>query len=249
MHAPERTALHLRRYALDGHSHAHPHVQVVVPLQGGMDMEIDGRGGRIGDGRLAFVAPGAAHAQSAHGPNRFLVIDCAVEALGEARIDQLRRRAFQPHPPALRRLGEFIARGSATGAVPDALARHCLPLLLQALAGTRPALARLQPLCDRIEASLGEAWPVERMARLAGLGTGRLHALFRREFDQTPQQWLTGQRLDTARRRLLETDQPIARIALDSGYSDQTALTRALRRETGLTPGAWRRRHRPGTAS
>jgi AraC-like DNA-binding protein len=34
---------------------------------------------------------------------------------------------------------------------------------------------------------------------------------------------------------------PIAEIALQLGYSDQTALTRAMRRELDQTPAAYRR--------
>ncbi|HVH12448.1 MAG TPA: helix-turn-helix domain-containing protein, partial [Longimicrobium sp.] len=34
---------------------------------------------------------------------------------------------------------------------------------------------------------------------------------------------------------------PLARVALEAGFADQAHLTRELRRETGITPGALRR--------
>uniref|UniRef100_UPI000584FEE4 helix-turn-helix domain-containing protein n=1 Tax=Xanthomonas sp. SHU 199 TaxID=1591174 RepID=UPI000584FEE4 len=46
-------------------------------------------------------------------------------------------------------------------------------------------------------------------------------------------------------RQLTHGTRPIADLAQDSGYADQSALTRALKRSTGQTPAAYRRRHRP----
>ncbi len=51
-------------------------------------------------------------------------------------------------------------------------------------------------------------------------------------------------RLDRALGALASSDQPIAGIAQDCGYSDQSALTRALKRRHGVTPAAYRRGRR-----
>jgi AraC-like DNA-binding protein len=79
------------------------------------------------------------------------------------------------------------------------------------------------------------------MAREACLSVSRLHALFRAELDMTPAAWLTQVRLERVREWLLHTNQPIAQIALAAGYSDQNALTRAMRKASGITPAALRR--------
>jgi AraC-like DNA-binding protein len=72
----------------------------------------------------------------------------------------------------------------------------------------------------------------------------RLHALFQAELDTSPHAWLRDVRLARARTWLAETTAPIAGIALAAGFSDQSALTRALRDATGMTPGAYRRASR-----
>lgn len=51
-------------------------------------------------------------------------------------------------------------------------------------------------------------------------------------------------RVETAKRLLLTTDRPMARVAVESGLGAQSALTRAIREATGLTPSALRKRHR-----
>ncbi len=238
----ERGALHLRRYGRDSHIHHHDHVQVVVPILGTLDMEVGGRGGRIDLRRAVVIAPGTDHDQTTSDDNRFLIVDLDVAALGEGRVEQLQRRPFVATTPRMLALAAFVDRHCDDREdVPELLAQHCLPPLLQALGSDPAPLLRLQLLCDAISAAPGEAWTVARMAAHAGLSESRLHALFRSSFDQSPQQWLAALRLQRTCRQLAETMTPIAQLAIDNGWSDQSALTRAMKRATGYTPAAWRR--------
>ncbi len=99
----------------------------------------------------------------------------------------------------------------------------------------------MQGLCAAVQADLGQAWPVARMAAFVGVSESRLHALLRQEFGLSPQAWLSASRLRWAKHQLRTSVAPISDIALAAGYSEQSALTRALRRECGQTPAAWRR--------
>ncbi len=99
-------------------------------------------------------------------------------------------------------------------------------------------------LLAQVEAQPAAAWTAAAMARRAGVGVSRLHALFRSEFDTTPRAWLSELRLKQVAEQLAQTDLPIAELAYRGGYADQSALTRAMKRATGLTPAAYRRRSR-----
>jgi AraC family transcriptional regulator len=44
-----------------------------------------------------------------------------------------------------------------------------------------------------------------------------------------------------AARELAETDAPLAEIALAAGFADQSHFSNVFRRETGLSPSAFRR--------
>lgn len=240
-------ALHLRRYGRDSHIHHHRHVQVVVPVLGTLDMEVGGRGARIDLRRAVVIAPGTDHDQTTPDDNRFLIVDLDVAALGEVRVEQLQRRPFVATTPRMLALAEFVDRHCGdVEDVPAGLAVHCIPPLLQALGSDPAPLRRLQQLCDAMSAAPGQTWSVARMAAQAGLGESRLHALFRSTFDQSPQQWLTSLRLQRACQLLATTAMPIAQLAIDTGWSDQTALTRAMKRATGSTPAAWRRERSVG---
>lgn len=240
--------LTFRSYGADGVLHSHEHVQIVLPIQGEMDIEVDGRGERLDIARAAFVAPDVRHVQSADGPNRFLIVDCDLMDIGEDATERLRLQRFLPIPTAVRRLLEFIdlsiGADRHAGELSEPVARHCLPLLLDALTAAPQRASRLHPLLRKMEAAPGHAWTAAAMARMANLSVSRLHTLFKSELAQTPQEWLSDLRLRLVQEALVESDVPLAELALRVGYSDQSALTRAMRRTCGLTPAAYRKQHR-----
>jgi AraC-like DNA-binding protein len=51
-------------------------------------------------------------------------------------------------------------------------------------------------------------------------------------------------RIDAACVKLRDTPQAIAQIALDCGYSDQSAFSRQFRQTVGMPPLAYRRKFR-----
>lgn len=65
--------------------------------------------------------------------------------------------------------------------------------------------------------------------------------VFRRWHGVSVGAFVRGVRVDWAAARLLETDEPLARVAIRAGFADQSHLTRAFRARTGCTPGAFRR--------
>jgi AraC family transcriptional regulator len=48
-------------------------------------------------------------------------------------------------------------------------------------------------------------------------------------------------RIEHARQRMLESNEPLVEIALATGFADQTHFTRSFRRLTGMTPSEFRR--------
>ncbi len=64
---------------------------------------------------------------------------------------------------------------------------------------------------------------------------------FRREYGMTVAEYARSLRLEWARTRLLLDDVPLARLASEAGFADQSHFTRAFSRHTGLTPGRYRK--------
>jgi AraC-like DNA-binding protein len=65
---------------------------------------------------------------------------------------------------------------------------------------------------------------------------------FRREYGVTVAEYARRLRLDWAQAQLALEDAPLARIAIEAGFADQSHFTRAFRRHTGMTPGRYRAR-------
>jgi AraC-like DNA-binding protein len=237
--------LHLRSYGQLDEPDRHDFGQLVLPVSGSLLLDVEGRQGRLDPLRAGFVAPGAWHAQGGDSSNRSVIVDLGQAALGQAVGERLFERPFAPLGPASRKLIEFMTLMADSGAAPPSVVQGWVPLLLDTLAldAPRPA-SRLAALRARIEAAPGLAWTTDTMARAAGVSVSCLHGLFREELASSPHAWLLTHRIGRACEWLASTATPIAEIALRAGFSEQSALTRALRKATGMTPAAYRRAHR-----
>jgi AraC-like DNA-binding protein len=234
--------LGIRSYRAENAHHHHDFAQLVVPISGRMDIDVEGRGGFIDSSTAALVTPGSVHSQSTQAQSRFLVLDCPAAWLEDIQLERLAQRIYVPISPATRRLIEFaeLLGSERLGAS----AEHLAPLLLSSLAA-EPLLAPLglERLITRIQASPAAAWSNEAMAHAANMSLSQLHQRFRQLFDKTPQGWLAELRIREAQRWLGESRLAIADVALRSGFCDQAALTRAMHRISGTTPAAYRRNH------
>lgn len=96
---------------------------------------------------------------------------------------------------------------------------------------------------SRIE-SLGE------LAVAVGVHPVTLARGFRKAYGCSVGEYLRWLRVARAARRLAESDAPLAEIALAAGFADQSHFSNAFRRETGVSPSAFRRAVRsPGPAA
>src|SRR5262249_53578965 len=80
----------------------------------------------------------------------------------------------------------------------------------------------------------------QRFARLARLSVRAFERKCRASFHVPPQQYLRKLRLYMASRALVYTDQPLAKVALNCGFVDQSHFSREFRRHFGRTPRDYR---------
>jgi AraC-like DNA-binding protein len=118
--------------------------------------------------------------------------------------------------------------------------------LRQRLAGaTTPSVVRRDPalahrLRDLLDARLVEGVSLPVAARALAVHPTHLVRAFGAEFGLPPHRYLTGRRLDRARRMLLAGERA-ADVAVAVGFHDQAHLTRHFRRLLGVTPTAYAR--------
>lgn len=226
-----RPLLRQCQYSRDTVAHQHDCHQLVLPLSGELEIEIDGRQGNVARGTAASIPAGAMHAFSARGANSFLVLDYA-PAL-EATIGHQSQRFFA-YPEHLPRLAMRGLRATS----PNQAALQVLMQLESAdsQAVRRNALSRIQFAMARMQAQPDLAHNTSSLASECGLSRSRFHHLFQAATGLTPQAWLSERRLDLAE-HWLSQGVAAAEVALRCGFSEQSALHRALRRERGIRPG------------
>jgi AraC family transcriptional regulator len=112
-----------------------------------------------------------------------------------------------------------------------------------AAAGQRSNLApwQLRRATDFMRAHLSGNISLEELASVCNLSVSYFARAFKNGTGVPPHRWLVEMRLEKAKDLLLNTKTPLADIAAACGFADQCHLTRAFRRATGETPGAWRR--------
>jgi transcriptional regulator GlxA family with amidase domain len=102
--------------------------------------------------------------------------------------------------------------------------------------------ARVAAAIARMEARLEAPEPVAVTARAVGLSVRRLEVLFRKELGLTPGAYAQSLRLQAARRMITDTRHPLAEVALRTGFSSASVLSRAFGQAFGHPPSALRRR-------
>ena len=82
------------------------------------------------------------------------------------------------------------------------------------------------------------AWSIAQLASESNMSRAAYAVHFRDVIGQTPAEYLLSWRISLAQKRLRE-GKPIALIAEEVGYESPSALARAFRRKTGVSPREW----------
>jgi AraC-like DNA-binding protein len=84
-------------------------------------------------------------------------------------------------------------------------------------------------------------WTAEELAREACLSRSAFAERFTSAVGLPPVSYLTRWRMLLAGQRLRESSDTLAQVAATVGYESEFSFSRAFARETGITPGAWRK--------
>ncbi|WLP54962.1 helix-turn-helix transcriptional regulator [Agrobacterium fabrum] len=232
----------IRTYRQERPRERHGFVQIVLPVSGHLRIDVAGRQDELSTGRGVFIHRDAPHTQEATDINHSLVVDIDESVVSERTLEKFARTPFLDIAPDTRQLITYMRGLIGTDGRRDDVTGLWAPILVDSLANERADIRkRLRWLGAVVGAEPFFLWTIDMLAACASISESRLHALFIEEFGLSPHRWLVGLRMDKVCKLLRESSLPIAEIALRSGFSDQTALTRALRNAVGETPAAYRR--------
>lgn len=94
---------------------------------------------------------------------------------------------------------------------------------------------------ERLKEEFCEPVRMRDLAREAGVHPVHMARVFRRIERQTPGEYQQRQQVRAACGLLRDLERPLAMIAVECGFSDQSHLTRVFRRMTGSTPARFRK--------
>jgi AraC family transcriptional regulator len=231
-------------------THAHEHAFFYFVLQGSSSESFGSRARVATEGTLVFHPAGESHANQWHAAGHCLHLELAPATLARVR----------EHGAAVDRPAEFrggwpvwlagrIHRelSGADAVSPLALEGLALELLAEV---SRPAGSSCRERSPRwlrearefLHTHFADPISLAETAAAAGVHPSHLARVFRRELGCSVGEYVRDLRVDFACRELARGDQPLARIALAAGFTDQSHLSRCVRQQTGMPPAAFRRR-------
>ncbi len=164
--------------------------------------------------------------------------DAAVLRTGRPILERLELHWYSPQKPGWCLTTKLPLRsetGEVTGLIGISKDVRA-PILEQEIpAGVAAALQAL-------ERDFAEPLSPASLAKVAGLSATRFARIIKRVHGLTPTQLISRHRLSAASRLLRETTHSVSTIALDCGFQDHSAFTRAFRAAMGITPTEFRAR-------
>jgi AraC-like DNA-binding protein len=99
----------------------------------------------------------------------------------------------------------------------------------------------LRRALDAFHKAAHESWTVESLAHAAGMSRTSFAVLFQKKMAMTPMEYVTGWRIEIAKRMLAVPSTSMADVAESAGYASDSAFARVFKKETGLTPVGFRK--------
>ena len=219
--------------------HAHRVASMVLVAEGRYEEDVDGETVELSTTTILYKPAGVTHANRfPHGAVTSLVVELPKALLPDRMlhlnaIDVARclRAELREQAPGW----QLIAQG---------LLLECVGRLRRCDAG-EPAswLSDLEQLLRT-----GAVDSLSAAARRLGRDPSHLAKAFRRRYGCSVGDYVRRLRIDAICRDLATTDKPLASIALEAGFYDQSHFTRVFAGAVRMTPGQFRRRHRSGGA-
>jgi AraC family transcriptional regulator len=225
--------LSLSRYERDSHipPHAHEAAFATVVLNGGYRETAQQETRDCAPHSIVVHAPGERHADTFARPTTCLSIHGA----------PFERSAHLSTPAAtaiaVKLRSEFRAPDAFSPMVIEAL---MLELFVACARHREPGAAPLwlRDVRAAIEERFREPLTLSMLAADADVQASHLARAFRRHYGTTVGELLRARRVEYAKQKLASRE-PLAQIALDAGFADQSHFTRTFRKATGLTPAAF----------
>ncbi|MGG5318207.1 AraC family transcriptional regulator [Enterococcus sp. AZ072] len=99
---------------------------------------------------------------------------------------------------------------------------------------------RMQELLDFVHQHFGEAITIKEMAEAAHISPTECTRCFKEFTDYSPYEYLIQYRISEAKQQLMQTDDSIQQIAIQTGFRESSSFIQAFKKRVGITPLKYR---------
>ena len=218
---------------------------VAVVVEGAVHKTFRRDSATLARGSFATIPAGAAHSSAfAAVGARVLAVRAANDGAAFGTLLERRRhlKATAVSALAWRMCGELDNRDASASLALEGLALQLVASIDRSTSEVGDHTADwLRVVRDLLHERSPQQPTLTELAEAVGRHPTHVARAFRRAHGRTVGEYARALRLDWAEARLAE-DLPLARVAHDAGFADQSHFTRAFRAHTGLTPGRYRAR-------
>lgn len=230
-------------------SHTHDAWTVLIVDEGAVRYDLDHREHGLSQAQVSLLPPNVPHDGRSVRPEGFrkrvLYLDpdrLGGEGLVGAAVDHpeyvdpvLRRRLHQLHGVLVDGREDLEAQSRLT-LIEERLQQHLRRRVIDPPDRRDSGVAA--KLRQVLDGHLPSGITLDEASKLVHAHPAHLVRAFSREYGMPPHRYLTGRRVDLARRYLLE-GRPPAEVAGLAGFYDQSHLNRHFRKMLGVTPAAF----------
>ncbi|WP_394180224.1 AraC family transcriptional regulator [Marinomonas posidonica] len=233
-----RDAIEILSYQDTAKAHLHQHTQIVLPLSGQLNLEVEGQQANVQFGQACMISTEQAHTHLALQDNQCLILN-ALPIWDEKLIST---KAFIELTPQAQAYLPFLASLVKDNNITRkqqalALLERLLPIPNERILQPDQRLRNAIYLLEQAE---NADMSIEQLAQHVHLSQSQLTVLFKRHLKVTPKQYQRLQQLKQAKHWLHHSNQSLEEVAEKVGLSNASALVRLFRQYENVTPGQYR---------
>ncbi|KTD23382.1 AraC family transcriptional regulator [Legionella lansingensis] len=222
----------LRSYKTESASHSHEFAQIVLPIRGSLELEIEGRGSQVKDGIGAYIATNSRHCFAGSQDNLFLVADLPKQS-----------PELKPFVYVTATVKKFICfTHSYLQTTQDPLTDYLLYQLMVNVLSPSSLLSHrsVQLAKEWIAKHLAAPMDISKLARHCCLSKSQLQRRFKEETGLGLAEYWRIKKLEYAQMLLSKAKLSIEEIAFEVGYENLSAFSRRFTKFFCMTPSQWR---------
>lgn len=227
-------SLSIRSYSRQRRGHSHDYHQLVLPLRGVINIELEGYSGKVAPGECVVIHTGTMHHFTANEEARFVVADLSDLPDNLAQSDCL---VFSITAPLISYL-HFIEKQLEHQVNPELEQSmfNTFTILLGEQGTFKQLDHRIRAVLEYVSDHLTDKLLIDELAKVACLSSTQFKKVFKEQVGLSVMQYITKERMEKAKALLMHTDYPIQLVAEQVGYADLSSFGRRFSNHFGLSP-------------